>query len=152
MDKLRISLGEFSLMESGQPLSFDRDEASNYLKKAGEVHGTVTIDLTVGEGAATGKAWGLILAMTMSRSMLSIPPETEAQFHDCLFQAGDSIPEVLANATQVQGDYMPIVRKGSATSGTQGHNDSQFLDLLRLSGDGQEINRGTTLWRKKPSR
>ncbi|XP_010513915.2 PREDICTED: oleoyl-acyl carrier protein thioesterase 1, chloroplastic [Camelina sativa] len=41
---------------------------------------------------------------------------------------------------------------GSATSGTQGHNDSQFLHLLRLSGDGQEINRGTTLWRKKPSR
>ncbi|RID72080.1 hypothetical protein BRARA_C03986 [Brassica rapa] len=35
----------------------------------------------------------------------------------------------------------------SATSGTQGPNDSRFLHLLRLSGDGQEINRGTTLWR-----
>ncbi|XP_033147981.1 arginine biosynthesis bifunctional protein ArgJ, chloroplastic isoform X1 [Brassica rapa] len=62
MDKLEISLGEFSLMESGQPLPFDRDGASNYLKKAGEVHGTVTIDLSVGEGAATGKAWGCDLS------------------------------------------------------------------------------------------
>ncbi|CAN7137819.1 hypothetical protein BRARA_D02280 [Brassica rapa] len=62
MDKLRISLGEFSLMESGQPLPFDRDGASDYLKKAGEVHGTVTIDLSVGEGAATGKAWGCDLS------------------------------------------------------------------------------------------
>ncbi|CAH2058903.1 unnamed protein product [Thlaspi arvense] len=62
MDKLRISLGDFSLMESGQPLPFDRDGASDYLKKAGEVHGTVTIDLSVGEGAATGKAWGCDLS------------------------------------------------------------------------------------------
>ncbi|CAH8383650.1 unnamed protein product [Eruca vesicaria subsp. sativa] len=37
----------------------------------------------------------------------------------------------------------------SETSGTQGHSDGQFLHLLRLSGAGQEINRGTTLWRKK---
>jgi large subunit ribosomal protein L13e len=28
----------------------------------------------------------------------------------CLAQAGDSTQEELANATQVQGDYMPIVR------------------------------------------
>ncbi|KAH0882740.1 hypothetical protein HID58_058836 [Brassica napus] len=62
MDKLEISLGEFSLMESGQPLPFDRDGASNYLKIAGEVHGTVTIDLSVGEDAATGKAWGCDLS------------------------------------------------------------------------------------------
>ncbi|CAH8360868.1 unnamed protein product [Eruca vesicaria subsp. sativa] len=89
MDKLEISLGEFSLMENGQPLPFDRflilqlilsqwedevkscsyrsvfthrDGASNYLKKAGEVHGTVKIDLSVGEGTATGKAWGCDLS------------------------------------------------------------------------------------------
>jgi glutamate N-acetyltransferase/amino-acid N-acetyltransferase len=62
MDKLKISLGEFSLMESGQPLPFDRDGASNYLKKTGEVHGTVTIDISVGDGAAIGKAWGCDLS------------------------------------------------------------------------------------------
>ncbi|CAF2128721.1 hypothetical protein HID58_011754 [Brassica napus] len=49
-------------------------------------------------------------------------------------------------------DSLTTSKNGSATSGTQSHNDSQFLHLLRLSGDGQEINRGTTLWRKKPSR
>ncbi|CAH2052566.1 unnamed protein product [Thlaspi arvense] len=41
---------------------------------------------------------------------------------------------------------------GTNGSATSGHNDSQFLHLLRLSGNGQEINRGTTLWRKKSSR
>nr|VDD61007.1 unnamed protein product [Brassica oleracea] len=49
-------------------------------------------------------------------------------------------------------DSITTSKNGSATSGTQSHNDSQFLHLLRLSGDGQEINRGTTLRRKKPSR
>ncbi|KAJ0248918.1 Oleoyl-acyl carrier protein thioesterase 1 [Hirschfeldia incana] len=49
-------------------------------------------------------------------------------------------------------DSLTTSKSGSATSGTQSHNDSQFLHLLRLSGDGQEINRGTTLWRKKPCR
>ncbi|KAG5415117.1 hypothetical protein IGI04_002684 [Brassica rapa subsp. trilocularis] len=44
-------------------------------------------------------------------------------------------------------DSLTTSKNGSATSGTQSHNDSQFL-----SGDGQEINCGTTLWRKKPSR
>lgn len=39
-----------------------RDGASKYLKKAGEVHGTVTIGLSVGEGPATGKAWGCDLS------------------------------------------------------------------------------------------
>ena len=28
----------------------------------------------------------------------------------------------------------------------------QFLHLLRLSSDGQEINRGRTEWKKKPAR
>uniref|UniRef100_A0A1J3HQF3 Acyl-[acyl-carrier-protein] hydrolase n=1 Tax=Noccaea caerulescens TaxID=107243 RepID=A0A1J3HQF3_NOCCA len=41
---------------------------------------------------------------------------------------------------------------GTNGSATSGHNDSQFLHLLRLSGEGQEINRGTTLWRKRASR
>ena len=41
---------------------------------------------------------------------------------------------------------------GSATSSIQGHNESQFLHMLRLSENGQEINRGRTQWRKKSSR
>ncbi|KAJ0244710.1 Oleoyl-acyl carrier protein thioesterase 2 [Hirschfeldia incana] len=42
---------------------------------------------------------------------------------------------------------------GSATSSLQGqHNESQFLHMLRLSENGQEINRGRTQWRKKSSR
>ncbi|XP_048611952.1 oleoyl-acyl carrier protein thioesterase 1, chloroplastic-like [Brassica napus] len=49
-------------------------------------------------------------------------------------------------------DSLTTSKNGFATSGTQSHNDSQFLHLLRFFGDGQEINHGTTLWRKKPSR
>ncbi|CAH8306073.1 unnamed protein product [Eruca vesicaria subsp. sativa] len=49
-------------------------------------------------------------------------------------------------------DSLITSKSDSAASGTQSHNDSQFLHLLRLSGDGQEINCGTTLRRKKPSR
>uniref|UniRef100_Q94IN9 Acyl-[acyl-carrier-protein] hydrolase n=1 Tax=Brassica juncea TaxID=3707 RepID=Q94IN9_BRAJU len=41
---------------------------------------------------------------------------------------------------------------GSATSRVQGHNESQFLHMLRLSENGQEINRGRTQWRKKSPR
>jgi glutamate N-acetyltransferase/amino-acid N-acetyltransferase len=47
-NQLRIHLGEFALMEAGQPLSFDRVGASSYLKAAGEVHGTVVINISVG--------------------------------------------------------------------------------------------------------
>lgn len=52
---------------------------------------------------------------------------------------------------------------GPAISGLEGTNGSpaatedtkdycQFLHLLRLSGDGSEINRGRTVWREKPAR
>ncbi|XP_010541858.1 PREDICTED: arginine biosynthesis bifunctional protein ArgJ, chloroplastic [Tarenaya hassleriana] len=62
MDSLRISLGDILLMECGQPLPFDRLGASKYLKKAGEVHGTVEIDIRVGGGLGRGKAWGCDLS------------------------------------------------------------------------------------------
>ena len=39
--KLAISLGPHALMAAGQPLSFDAKAASEYLKAAGEAHGTV---------------------------------------------------------------------------------------------------------------
>lgn len=61
-NKLRISLGEILLMEGGQPLPFDRAVASNYLKKAGETHGTVGIHISIGDGAGRGQAWGCDLS------------------------------------------------------------------------------------------
>lgn len=58
---------------------------------------------------------------------------------------------------------MEPVEDAKAVSELQGTNGSaavkeniedsrQFLHLLRFSGDGLEINRGRTEWRKKPSR
>ncbi|CAN0881518.1 Arginine biosynthesis bifunctional protein ArgJ, chloroplastic [Linum grandiflorum] len=61
-NKLRISLGDTLLMNNGQPLSFDRDGASNYLKKAGESHGTVAIQISIGDGSGGGQAWGCDLS------------------------------------------------------------------------------------------
>ena len=61
-DELQIKLGEIVLMENGQPLEFDRQAASNYLKQAaaGEYlqTDTVAIDINVGLGTGKGKAWG----------------------------------------------------------------------------------------------
>ncbi|CAN1304400.1 Arginine biosynthesis bifunctional protein ArgJ, chloroplastic [Linum perenne] len=61
-NKLRISLGDTLLMNNGQPLPFDRDDASSYLKKAGETHGTVAIQISVGDGMGGGQAWGCDLS------------------------------------------------------------------------------------------
>lgn len=41
---------------------------------------------------------------------------------------------------------------GSATAPADNQDCHNFLHLLRLSGDGLEINRGRTEWRKKPGR
>ena len=47
-----------SLMENGQPLDYDAKEASAYLKDTTAVHGTVVVDVGVGDGAFEGSAWG----------------------------------------------------------------------------------------------
>ncbi|MFM7577780.1 MAG: bifunctional ornithine acetyltransferase/N-acetylglutamate synthase, partial [Microcystaceae cyanobacterium] len=61
-----INLGPFRLMENGQPLSFDPQAASNYLKAASEgaylQEDTVLISVCVGNGAGTGRAWGCDLS------------------------------------------------------------------------------------------
>nr|KAJ0200185.1 hypothetical protein LSAT_V11C600339910 [Lactuca sativa] len=49
-------------MEGGQPLPFDRAAASNYLKEAGDAHGTVKIQISIGDGPGTGLAWGCDLS------------------------------------------------------------------------------------------
>ncbi|KAH6802573.1 arginine biosynthesis protein ArgJ family [Perilla frutescens var. frutescens] len=61
-NKLRISLGDILLMDKGQPLSFDRTAASNYLRETGEKHGTVVIRISIGDGPGTGQAWGCDLS------------------------------------------------------------------------------------------
>jgi glutamate N-acetyltransferase / amino-acid N-acetyltransferase len=61
-DELSIKLGNITLMENGQPLAFDRQAASNYLKQAaaGEYlqTDTVLIDVIIGSGSGTSIAWG----------------------------------------------------------------------------------------------
>ncbi|PKI57710.1 hypothetical protein CRG98_021900 [Punica granatum] len=61
-NKLRILLGDILLMEGGQPQHFDRAAASSYLRKAGEIHGTVAIHISVGNGDGSGQAWGCDLS------------------------------------------------------------------------------------------
>ncbi|CAI5942729.1 unnamed protein product [Closterium sp. NIES-64] len=59
---LRIALGDILLMDKGQPLPFDRKAASEYLRGKGEVHGTVIIDISIGDGPGDSKAWGCDLS------------------------------------------------------------------------------------------
>eukprot|EP00252_Welwitschia_mirabilis_P002763 TRINITY_DN12742_c0_g1_i1.p1 TRINITY_DN12742_c0_g1~~TRINITY_DN12742_c0_g1_i1.p1 ORF type:complete len:498 (-),score=120.31 TRINITY_DN12742_c0_g1_i1:19-1512(-) len=60
--ELHISLGDILLMDKGQPLDFDRESASAYLRKAGETHGTVSIDVSIGSGKSSSQAWGCDLS------------------------------------------------------------------------------------------
>jgi glutamate N-acetyltransferase / amino-acid N-acetyltransferase len=65
-DQLRVQLGDFLLMEHGQPLAFDRPGASEYMKTAaaGEYlkSDTVRVAVSVGSGAGRGIAWGCDLS------------------------------------------------------------------------------------------
>nr|GMD11342.1 arginine biosynthesis bifunctional protein ArgJ, chloroplastic isoform X2 [Ipomoea batatas] len=61
-NKLRISLGDTLLMDCGQPLPFDSVAASNYMRKAGETHGTVEVHISIGDGRGSGVAWGCDLS------------------------------------------------------------------------------------------
>ncbi|MFB2922738.1 MULTISPECIES: bifunctional ornithine acetyltransferase/N-acetylglutamate synthase [Aerosakkonema] len=63
---LQIRLGNFLLMENGQPLPFDRAAASAYLKAAAAgaylKEDTVLISVSIGNGSGFGKAWGCDLS------------------------------------------------------------------------------------------
>jgi glutamate N-acetyltransferase/amino-acid N-acetyltransferase len=65
-DELGIKLGDFVLMENGQPLEFDRQGASNYLKQAAAgaylQDDTVLISVCIGNGSGVGTAWGCDLS------------------------------------------------------------------------------------------
>ncbi|ALF52512.1 arginine biosynthesis protein ArgJ [Nostoc piscinale CENA21] len=71
-ENLQIKLGDFLLLENGQPLQFDRAAASAYLKQAAtdypstiktqRLDNPVIIAVSVGNGHGTGKAWGCDLS------------------------------------------------------------------------------------------
>lgn len=65
-ENLQIQLGDFLMLENGQPLEFDRAAASTYLKKAAAgvylEQDTVLISVNVGNGYGSGKAWGCDLS------------------------------------------------------------------------------------------
>lgn len=65
-DNLRVQLGDFLMMEYGQPLPFDRAAASAYMKQAaaGEYlkTDTVLVSVSVGHGSGSGMAWGCDLS------------------------------------------------------------------------------------------
>jgi glutamate N-acetyltransferase/amino-acid N-acetyltransferase len=65
-EDLQVQLGNFLLMERGQPLPFDRQAASNYLKQAAAgaylQEDTVLISVCIGNGSGTGLAWGCDLS------------------------------------------------------------------------------------------
>ena len=56
-NQLDIHLGNFTMMRNGTPQIFDRNTASNYLK-----NDTVQIQVKIGNGEATGMAWGCDLS------------------------------------------------------------------------------------------
>ncbi|KKI98134.1 bifunctional ornithine acetyltransferase/N-acetylglutamate synthase [Prochlorothrix hollandica] len=64
--QLQVCLGDFVLMDQGQPLVFDRAAASAYLKAKSEgaylKDDTVLIRVSVGDGAGQGTAWGCDLS------------------------------------------------------------------------------------------
>jgi len=65
-EDLKIKLGDFLMMENGQPLPFDRAAASAYLKQAADgaylKEDTVLISISIGNGSGYGKAWGCDLS------------------------------------------------------------------------------------------
>jgi glutamate N-acetyltransferase/amino-acid N-acetyltransferase len=65
-EDLQIKLGDFLLMENGQPLAFNRQAASNYLKQAAAgaylQEDTVLISVCLGNGSGIGTAWGCDLS------------------------------------------------------------------------------------------
>ena len=58
-----VKLGDdHLLMEKGQPLPFDEEAASAYLKACCDAHGTVCVYVGIGDGEGTGQAWGCDLS------------------------------------------------------------------------------------------
>ena len=65
-EEVSLWIGDHHLMESGQPLGFDRPAASIYLQQRSEGryldNDTVLIRLRIGSGSGEGRAWGCDLS------------------------------------------------------------------------------------------
>ncbi|MDX2230041.1 MAG: bifunctional ornithine acetyltransferase/N-acetylglutamate synthase [Leptolyngbyaceae cyanobacterium bins.349] len=65
-EELQIKLGDFLMMEHGQPQPFDRPAANAYLKQAAAgtylKDDTVRISVNIGAGPGSGTAWGCDLS------------------------------------------------------------------------------------------
>ena len=65
-EEVSLWIGDHHLMESGQPLGFDRPAASIYLQQRSEGryldNDTVLIRLRIGSGPGEGRAWGCDLS------------------------------------------------------------------------------------------
>ena len=68
-ENVKIVLGGVTLMEGGQPLEYDAKAASAYLKAQAQVHGTVDVDISIGEGPGEGVAWGCDLSYDYVRDL-----------------------------------------------------------------------------------
>ncbi|XP_050364859.1 oleoyl-acyl carrier protein thioesterase 1, chloroplastic-like [Argentina anserina] len=66
----------------------------------------------------------------------------------------DDVVDSLTNVEHVKNAEANLDSRGAngSPAATENHDYRQFLHLLRISGDGSEINRGRTVWRKKPAR
>eukprot|EP00268_Persea_americana_P052652 TRINITY_DN5904_c0_g1_i2.p3 TRINITY_DN5904_c0_g1~~TRINITY_DN5904_c0_g1_i2.p3 ORF type:complete len:108 (-),score=28.67 TRINITY_DN5904_c0_g1_i2:609-932(-) len=62
----------------------------------------------------------------------------------------DSLSSLESDGTEMLPEQYGA--NGSATARKFGEDYCQFLHFLRFSGDGLEINRGRTEWRKKSAR
>lgn len=65
-DDLQIKLGDFLMLERGQPQPFDRTAANHYLQQAAQgaylQADTVLISVSIGSGPGSGVAWGCDLS------------------------------------------------------------------------------------------
>ncbi len=69
-ENLQIQLGDFLLMQRGQPLDYDKAAANAYLKHQAElssqggqsVEHPVLVKVSIGSGPGTGRAWGCDLS------------------------------------------------------------------------------------------
>ncbi|XP_058206687.1 oleoyl-acyl carrier protein thioesterase, chloroplastic-like isoform X2 [Rhododendron vialii] len=78
---------------------------------------------------------------------ITLDYKRECQQHDVIDSHTSPEPVEDTKVSELNGS------NGTAAAAAEGKEDyCQFLHLLRLSGDGLEINRGRTEWRKKPTR
>ncbi|NJL84100.1 MAG: bifunctional ornithine acetyltransferase/N-acetylglutamate synthase [Chloroflexaceae bacterium] len=65
-ENLQVKLGDFLMLDCGQPQEYDRQAASNYLKQAARgaylQEDTVLISVSIGNGSGVGTAWGCDLS------------------------------------------------------------------------------------------